>query len=190
MDLRVFLVRHGETAWSKSGQHTGRTNLPLTADGEQAARRLGDRLRGMEFTRVLSSPRERARRTFELAGVAATLEIDPDLAEWDYGDYEGQRTLEIHQSRPDWDIFRDGCPGGESPDQIGARADRIILKLRSQEGNLAIFTHGHFGRVLAARWIGLAAREGQRFLLGTASLSILAYEHNLPGSPVIALWNA
>jgi broad specificity phosphatase PhoE len=187
---RIYLIRHGETEWSLSGRHTSRTDLPLTARGEDAARELGRRLRDIPFARVLTSPRQRARRTCELAALGPVAEIAPDLAEWDYGDYEGQRSADIRQGRPDWNLFRDGCPRGETPAQISERADRFIVRLRGLEGNVALFSHGHFGRVLAARWIGLPVSEAQHFLLGTASLGILDYEHNHVESPVIALWNA
>jgi broad specificity phosphatase PhoE len=184
----VYLARHGETAWSLSGQHTGRTDLPLTERGERNARVLGERLRGMTFAKVLTSPLQRAVRTCELAGFGAVAEIDPDLVEWDYGQYEGRRTAEIHAERPDWQLFRDGCPGGESPDQIGARADRFVGRVRAVKGAVLIFSSGHFLRVLAARWLGLDAAGGRYLLLSTASLSALSYEHNLT-QPVIRLWN-
>ena len=165
---RIYLIRHGETEWSLSGQHTGRTDIPLTARGEDEARELGQRLRDIQFARVLTSPRQRARRTCELAGLGPVAEIEPDLAEWDYGDYEGQRSADIRKARPDWNLFRDGCPRGEMPAQISDRADRLIARLRVLDGNVALFSHGHFGRVLAARWIGLPVSEGQHFLLPTA----------------------
>jgi probable phosphoglycerate mutase len=190
MPPRIYLIRHGETEWSLSGQHTSRTDIPLTACGEDGARELGSHLRDIPFTRVLTSPRQRARRTCELAGLGSMAEIEPDLAEWDYGDYEGKRSADILPTRPDWNLFRDGCPRGETPAQISDRADRLIVRLRVLDGNVALFSHGHFGRVLAARWIGLPVSEAQRFLLDTASLNILGYEHNLAESPVIALWNA
>ena len=189
MPAQIFLIRHGETAWSKSGQHTSRTDLPINEQGEQEARTLAGRLREIKFSRVFTSPRQRARRTCELAGLGSKAEIEPDLAEWDYGDYEGLRTAEIFKSQPDWNLFRDGCPHGEMPGEISQRADRLIARLRMLEGNIALFSHGHFGRVLAARWIGLPVNEAQRFLLNTASLSILGYEHNNVAEPVIALWN-
>jgi broad specificity phosphatase PhoE len=189
MPSRIYLIRHGETEWSLSGQHTSRTDIPLTARGEDGARKLGLHLREIHFNRVLTSPRQRARRTCELAGLGSVAEIEPDLAEWDYGDYEGRRSAEIRAARPDWNLFRDGCPDGESPGQISDRADRLIARLRALEGNVALFSHGHFGRVLAARWIGLQVIEAQRFLLDTASLNILGYEHDRVESPVIALWN-
>lgn len=190
MPPRIYLIRHGETEWSLSGRHTSRTDIPLTARGEDRARELGQRLRDIQFARVLTSPRQRARQTCELAGLGPAAEIEPDLAEWDYGEYEGQRSVDILQARPDWNLFRDGCPQGETPAQISDRADRLIVRLRSLGGNVALFSHGHFGRVLAARWIGLPVSEAQRFLLDTASLGILDYEHNHVESPVIALWNA
>ena len=187
---RLYLVRHGETVWSLSGQHTGQTDIPLTDQGEQDARELAVRLRGMSFSRVFTSPLQRARRTSELAALNRVTEIEPDLAEWDYGDYEGRSAAEIRKVRPDWNVFRDGCPNGKSPSQICKRADRQIAKLRAFEGDLAIFSHGHFGRVLAARWIGLGIEQAQHFLLSTGSLSILGYGHNLAEEPAIILWNA
>lgn len=180
----IYLARHGETAWSPSGQHTGRTDLPSTERGERNARALGKRLRGLTFAKVLTSPLKRSPQTCELAGFGSAAEIDPDLVEWDYGQYEGRRTAEIHAERPDWDLFRDGCPGGESADQIGARADRVVGRLRAIKGDV----HGHFLRVLASRWLGLGAGAGQHFLLSTASLSALGYEHQLT-KPAIQLWN-
>jgi broad specificity phosphatase PhoE len=187
---RLYLMRHGETAWSLSGQHTGRTDIPLTEEGEQDARELAERLRAVEFNRVFTSPLQRARRTCELAGLGKVAEIEPDLAEWDYGDYEGQRPVDIRKARPDWNVFRDGCPGGESPAQVSERADRLIARLRRLESNLALFSHGHFGRVLGARWIELEIRQAQHLLLSTASISILGYEHNRVEAPAIVLWNA
>ncbi len=184
----IHLARHGETAWSLSGQHTGRTDLPLTERGERNARALGQRLRGLEFAKVYTSPLQRAARTCELAGCGTSAEIDPDLVEWDYGQYEGRRTAEIHAERPDWQLFRDGCPGGESPGQIGARADRVVGRVRAIKGDVLVFSSGHFLRVLAARWLGLDASGGRYLLLSTASLSALGYEHNL-AAPAIQLWN-
>ena len=184
----VYLARHGETAWSLSGQHTGLTDLPLTDRGEQNARRLGERFRGMSFSKVFTSPLQRARKTCELAGFGAQAEIDRDLLEWNYGEYEGRRTEEIHAERPDWQLFRDGCPGGESPQQVGARADRVVKRTRGIQGNVLIFSSGHILRVLTARWLGLEPADGKYFLLSTASLSALGYEHNL-SLPVIQLWN-
>ena len=186
----LYLMRHGETAWSLSGQHTGRTDIPLIEQGEQDARKLAERLRDVKFRRVFTSPLQRARRTCELAGLGDLAEIDPDLAEWDYGEYEGLRPVDIRKTRPDWNVFRDGSPGGESPAQVSERADQVIARLRALEGDIAIFSHGHFGRVLAARWIGLEIRQAQHLLLSTASVSILGYEHNVAEVPAIALWNA
>lgn len=186
---RIFIARHGETSWSASGQHTGRTDLPLTAQGEGNARGLARRLGGVAFGTVLTSPRQRARRTCELAGLGAAARVDPDLAEWDYGDYEGLRTAEIRARRPGWNLFADGCPGGESPADVSDRADRLIARLGALEGNVALFTHGHFGRVLAARWVELPVLAAERFLLGTASVGILGHEHGDPAEPVISLWN-
>jgi probable phosphoglycerate mutase len=187
MVRQVYFFRHGETAWSLSGQHTSRTDIPLTEQGEQNARELGQRIQSVRFDRVLTSPRERARRTCELAGLGAAAEVEPDLAEWDYGDYEGRRSVEIRRGRPDWNLFRDGCPHGESPGDISERADRLIARIRSYEGNVAAFSHGHFGRVLAVRWIGLPVIEAEHFLLSTASISILGFDNN---SSAIVRWNA
>jgi broad specificity phosphatase PhoE len=184
----IYLARHGETAWSLSGQHTGLTDLPLTERGEGNARRLGERLTGLTFAKVFTSPLQRAARTCELAGFGAVAEIDRDLMEWNYGDYEGRRTVEIHAERRDWQLFRDGCPGGESPDQVGARADRVVSRVRAVQGDVLLFSSGHFLRVFAARWLGLEPAGGRYFLLSTASLSTLGYEHNL-SEPVIRLWN-
>jgi probable phosphoglycerate mutase len=184
----VYLARHGETAWSLSGQHTGRTDLPLTERGEQQARALGQRLREVNFAKAFTSPSQRARRTAELAGFGGLAEIDPDLAEWDYGQYEGRRTADILAERPGWFLFRDGCPGGETPDQVAARADRVVQRVRAVHGNVLIFSSAHLLRVFAARWLGLEAAGGRYFLLDTSSLSILGYEHNL-SEPAIRLWN-
>jgi broad specificity phosphatase PhoE len=183
-----YLGRHGETAWSLSGQHTGRTDLPLTQNGERQARALGRRLRGHEFVKVLTSPSQRAVRTCELAGFGAGAEIDPDLAEWDYGEYEGRRTPEILAERPDWQLFRDGAPGGETPEQVGARADRVVARIRAIGGNVLVVSSAHISRVVAASWLGLPAPRGRYFYLNTASLSILGYEHNMT-EPLIRLWN-
>jgi len=184
----VFLARHGETAWSLSGQHTGLTNLPLTKRGELNAKSLGERLKGMTFASVLTSPLQRAARTCELAGFGNQAEVDRTLLEWDYGQYEGRRTTDIHKERPDWQLFRDGCPGGESPEQVAARADRVVNRVRAIDDDVLLFSSGHFLRVLAARWLGLEPAAGTFFLLSTASLSALGYEHNR-SQPVIRLWN-
>ena len=184
----IYLARHGETAWSLTGQHTGLTDLPLTERGEQNARALGERLVGLSFAKVFTSPLQRAARTCELTGFGDVAAVDRDLLEWNYGQYEGRRTAEIHAERPDWQLFRDGCPGGESPDQVGARADRALSRLRAVQGDMLLFSSGHFLRVLAARWLGLEPAAGRFFLLSTASLSALGYEHNL-SQPVIRLWD-
>lgn len=184
----VYLARHGETAWSRTGQHTGLTDLPLTEQGRAEARELGERLRELSFTRVLVSPLLRAKETCEAVGLGDRAEIEPDLVEWNYGDYEGKRTVEIRTQRPDWQLFRDGCPGGESVAEISARADRLIAKVRAMSENVILFSSGHISRVIAARWLGLDASAGRYFLLTTASLSTLGYEHNL-SEPVIRLWN-
>ena len=184
----VYLARHGETAWTLSSQYTGLTDLPLTERGERNARRLSERLRGLSFAKVFTSPLQRARRTCELAGFGAVAEIDRDLVEWNYGDYEGRRSADIHRERPDWQLFRDGCPGGESPSEVRARADSAIKRIRAIEDNVLLFSSGHFLRVFAARWLGLEAAIGRHFVLSTASLSALGYEHNL-SQPVVRLWD-
>jgi broad specificity phosphatase PhoE len=185
----VYLARHGNTAWTLSGQHTGLTDLPLTPDGERNAVRLGERLTGMKFVKVFTSPLQRAARTCQLSGFGAHAETDSDLVEWNYGQYEGLTSAQILRQSPDWDLFRDGCPGGESPAQIGERADRVVQRVRSISGDVLVFTSGHFIRVLTARWLALGPGTGGRyFLLNPASLSALSYEHNL-SRPVIRLWN-
>jgi probable phosphoglycerate mutase len=184
----VYLARHGETAWTVSGQHTGLTDLPLTERGERNARNLGERLRGLDFAQVLSSPLQRAIRTCELAGFEGAYDLDRDLLEWNYGEYEGRLTAEILERSPEWDLFRDGCPGGETPRQVAVRADHIIARVRTIPGDVLIFSSGHFLRVLAARWLGLEAAAGRYFLLSTASLSALSYEHSLK-QPAIRLWD-
>jgi broad specificity phosphatase PhoE len=184
----VYLARHGETAWTISRQHTGLTDLPLTAQGEAEAARLGERLAGVTVAAVLTSPLQRAVRTCALAGFGSAAEVESDLLEWNYGAYEGRTGADIRAGRPDWQLFRDGCPGGESPDQIGARADRVICRVRAIEGNTLLFSSGHFLRVFAARWLGLDPGAGRYFLLGTASLSAVGYEHER-SEPVIRLWD-
>ena len=187
--LRLYLIRHGETEWSLSGRHTGRTDIALTAHGEDEARALGKRLRDIPFEHVLTSPLERALQTCILVGLDKAPEVEPDLAEWDYGDYEGQRSSDIRNSSPDWNVYRDGCPHGEMPAEVSDRADRLLARLRAPTGNIALFSHGQFGCVLAVRWIGLAVAEARHFKLGTASVSVLAFDPHNPGVPVIALWN-
>jgi probable phosphoglycerate mutase len=184
----VYLARHGETAWSLSGRHTGLTDLPLTERGEANARALGDRLRGLAFGLVLTSPLQRAKHTCMLAGFDDAAVEDRDLVEWNYGSYEGRSTAEILQERPGWQLFRDGCPGGESPADTGSRADRVIARIRAATGNVLVFSSGHILRVLGARWLGLPPGGGRYFLLGTASVSTLGYEHDKT-EPVFKLWN-
>ncbi len=184
----IYLARHGETAWSLSGQQTGLADLPLTEHGERNARRLEERLRGVTFAKVFTSPLRRAMRTCELAGFGAAAEIDRDLLEWNYGEYEGRRTAEILADRPGWQLFCDGCPGGESPKDVSTRADRVVKRIREVDGGVLVFSSGHFLRVFAARWLGLDVAIGRYFLLSTASLSVLGYEHGR-SEPAIRLWN-
>ena len=183
----VVLIRHGETAWSLSGQHTGSTDIPLTERGEAAARGLAPLLAASPFSLVLSSPLQRARRTCELAGLAGEARLEPDLVEWDYGAYEGLTSKEIQRDRPGWMVFRDGCPDGESPAQVGERVDRVIRRLQQGGGRVALFAHGHLLRVFVARWIGLTPSDGAHFLLDTATLTILS---NYRGLPAVQCWNA
>jgi probable phosphoglycerate mutase len=184
---QIYLIRHGETEWSLSGQHTGVTDLPLTQNGRKVAKLLEPVLAKETFALVLTSPLERARETCELAGLSDRVEIDRDLMEWNYGEYEGLTPKQIHAQAPGWMLFRDGCPGGESPEQIGARVDRVIARVRSVEGHVALFAHGHIFRVFAARWLGLPATAGCHFLLDTATLNILGYYR---GIPAVKRWNA
>jgi probable phosphoglycerate mutase len=184
----IYLARHGETQWSLSGQHTGLTDLPLTERGEENARALRKRLAGLNFGKVFTSPLQRATRTCELAGFGAVAEVDRNLLEWDYGQYEGLTTAQIHAGRPDWQLFRDGCPGGESPEQVGARAEAMVDRVRHLGTNALLFSSGHFLRVFAARWLALEPVAGKYLLLSTASVSAVSYENNLSG-PVIRLWN-
>jgi len=188
--LEIYFIRHGETAWSISGQHTGRTDLPLTPHGEAMARELATTLKGIDFSLVLTSPRLRARATCDLAGLGTGAQTEPDLAEWDYGEYEGLRTAGIHQLHPHWDVWEDGCPGGETPADVSARADHLIARLRDLMGPVALFSHGQFGRALAARWIGLPVAQGQHFAIAAASVGVLGFEVEHPGRRVVALWNA
>jgi len=184
----TYLARHGETEWSREGRHTGLTDLPLTEQGERNAQRLRERLTGLLFVKVLTSPLQRARRTSELAGFGGVAEVDPELIEWNYGDYEGVRTDEIRANQPGWELFRDGCPNGESPADVAARADRVVARVRAIKGNALIFSSGHFLRVFAARWLGLEPITGKYLMLDTASLSALSYEHDLC-DPAIRFWN-
>jgi len=184
----IHLVRHGETAWTESRRHTGLTDIPLTERGESQARRLGEHLRGGTYAHVLTSPLQRARRTCELVGFGAVAQIDADLVEWNYGEYDGLTRAEILEQRPGWQLFRDGCPGGESVAEVGARADRVVARLRAIDEDALLFSSGHFMRAVAARWLGLDASCGGLYVLGTATLSILGYEHDKT-DPVIRLWN-
>jgi broad specificity phosphatase PhoE len=184
----IYLARHGETAWSIAGRHTGLTDLPLTERGEGNARALGQGLASLRFAKVFASPLRRAARTCELAGYGSAAEVDPDLVEWNYGQYEGRTRAEITRERPGWQLFCDGVPGGETLQQIGARADRVVSRVRAVQGDVLLFSSGHFLRVLTARWIGLEPAAGALFLLSTASLSALGYEHEM-SQPAIRLWN-
>jgi broad specificity phosphatase PhoE len=187
---RVFYVRHGETLWSLSHRHTGVTDIDLTPRGERQARGLKLCFDRLSLANVWTSPRLRARQTCDLAGCAAETRIEPDLAEWDYGDYEGLRSADIREKRPGWAIFRDGCPNGETPADITARIDRVIAHIRALGEDIALFSHGQFGAAFAARWIGLPVLEAQHFALGPASISVLSFDPDHPEVPVLALWNA
>jgi broad specificity phosphatase PhoE len=186
-EQKVYLLRHGETEWSLNGRHTGVTDVPLTKNGRMAAQLLRPILARETFGLVLTSPLQRARETCELAGLGERANVERDLMEWNYGEYEGLTTEQIRMTRPGWSVFRDGCPGGESPEQVGARADRVLAKVRAAEGNVALFAHGHILRVVAARWINLSASYGEHFLLDTATLNILGYYRE---SPAFKIWNA
>jgi probable phosphoglycerate mutase len=183
----MVLVRHGETEWTLSGQHTGRTDIPLTERGRKQARLLEPLLSAANFSLVLSSPLQRARETCELAGLRSRMELEPDLMEWDYGEYEGITSKEIKRTAPNWMVFTDGCPGGESPEQVGARVDRLIERIRPVAGRVALFAHGHLLRVFAARWIGFPPSAGQHFLLDTSTVGVLGYYQ---GVPAVKRWNA
>ena len=185
----VWLIRHGETEWTVARRHTGLTNLPLTIAGERQARALQSRLQKVNFARVFNSPLQRAARTCELAGYGLVAEVDENLVEWNYGDYEGKRRPEILADRPDWIIFRDGCPNGESPADVAARADHVISRVRTTPGNVALFSSGHFLRVLIARWLGFDASVGRYFKLGTGGLTVLGYDHDSANEPVVRLLN-
>ncbi|HEY1765069.1 MAG TPA: histidine phosphatase family protein [Opitutaceae bacterium] len=190
MVAQIYVIRHGETEWSANGRHTGSTDLPLNEAGESRARRLRAKLQGIPFSHVLTSPLQRARRTCHLAGLGERARTQDDLHEWNYGEYEGRTTAEIHAGRPDWNLFRDGCPLGESVEQVSKRADAALAAIQSLDGIVAVFSHGHFLRVFTARWIGLPAKEGEHLILGTASRSILGYEHSQSDVPAITLLNA
>jgi probable phosphoglycerate mutase len=185
----AYLCRHGETAWSQTGQHTGLTDLPLTARGEDEARALGEHLRHLPFAQVFTSPLQRAHRTCDLAGYGDGAIVDGDLVEWNYGRFEGRTSREIRAERPDWHIFEHGCPDGESVADVAARADRMVAKLRAIDGDVLVFSSGHFLRMLAARWCGLPPAQGATFHLDTASISIVAYERRRD-EPVVRLWNS
>ncbi|MBA3776444.1 MAG: histidine phosphatase family protein [Betaproteobacteria bacterium] len=185
---QVYLIRHGETAWTISGQHTGRTDVPLTEQGERDAQALSVRLKGASFAKVLTSPLQRARRTGELAGFGDQAAPDPDLTEWDYGAYEGRRTADIRAERPGWRLLEDGCPDGETLQAVSVRADRVIARIRALGSDVLVFAHRDILRIFAARWLGMPAVEARHFYLTTASLSILGYHHDLD-EPVIRLWN-
>jgi probable phosphoglycerate mutase len=185
----VYLVRHGETEWSLSGQHTGLTDLPLTASGEEQARRLQRRLTATAFAKVFSSPLQRAMRTCQLSGYGSAVEADSDLIEWNYGDYESKTRPQILAQRPGWLIFRDGCPNGESPKDVGIRADRVLSRVGEVNGNVLVFSSGHFLRVLMARWLGLEPSGGRYFKVGTATLSVVGYDHNNRSETLIRLLN-
>jgi broad specificity phosphatase PhoE len=184
----VYLARHGETAWSITGQHTGLTDLPLTERGERNAERLGERLANLKVPRVFVSPLQRARRTCELAGFGSVAEVDPELVEWNYGQYEGLTTAEIHKTRPGWRIFRDGCPGGESVDDVCTRAERVVARWRALDKSVLVFSSGHFIEMLTTRWLDLPADAATHLFLDTASLSIVGY-HRTKSNPVLRLWN-
>lgn len=188
MTPKIFLARHGQTEWSLAGKHTGRTDVPLTSAGEGEARFLGRRLSGMSFSPILTSPLQRARRTCELAGFASVAEVLPDLMEWNYGAYEGLKSSEIRVQQPTWHLFRDGCPGGEQLEDVVARADRVIARLKSVQSQALVFTHGHLLRVFSARWARLAPESGASFGLASGSLSVLGTDA-ASGDPIIEHWN-
>jgi probable phosphoglycerate mutase len=186
---RLFLARHGDTAWTESRQHTGRTDLSLNERGEVRARQLGERLQSFSFVHVFTSPLKRASKTCELAGFGAVAEINPDLVEWDYGRFEGKLTAGILTERPGWEMFRDGCPDGESPPDVAARADRFISRVHDLAGDVPAFSSGHIIRMIAARWLGLPPGAGRFFFCRPASVGVLGFEHNSPDEPIICLWN-
>lgn len=186
---RLFVARHGDTAWTESKQHTGRTDLPLNERGEERARQLGPPLRQFSFARAFTSPLQRAAKTAALAGFGDVAAIDPDLLEWDYGRYEGKLTRDIVKEQPGWEIFRDGCPGGESPQEVAARADRFVARVRGLTGDVLAFSSAHIIRMIAARWLGLPPAAGRYFFCRPASVGVLAFEHDNRDEPVIGLWN-
>ena len=186
---KLYLARHGDTAWTDAGRHTGRTDVPLNGRGEEHARQLGQRLRRSSFVRVFTSPLARASKTCALAGFGAGAEVDPDLVEWDYGRYEGRTTADILKERPDWELFRDGCPGGESPGDVAARADRFLARVHDLDGDVLAFSSGHMIRMIAARWLGLSPATGRVFFCDPASVGVLGFEHNRRRQPVLRLWN-
>jgi len=186
---KLYLVRHGDTAWTDSEQYTGRTDLPLNARGEEHARQLGERLRGFSFIRVFTSPLQRAAKTCNLAGFGSAVEVDPDLIEWDHGSFEGVLARDVRREHPGWELFRDGCPCGESPQEVAARADRFIARVQEVRGNVLAFSSGHIIRMIAARWNGLAPAAGRVFFCRPASVGVLGFEHENRGLPIIRLWN-
>lgn len=190
MATEIFLIRHGETQWSLTGRHTGRTDVPLTENGERGASHLRELLQRTKFTHVLTSPLQRARRTCDLVGLGAVARVEPDLREWDYGDFEGRTTADIRAKQPGWRLFQDGCPRGESVEQISQRADRALAEFRAMDGTIILFSHGHFLRALAVRWIGLPIQKGQHLALDTSSVGILSFENPNREMPAISLWNA
>ncbi|QEL14476.1 histidine phosphatase family protein [Limnoglobus roseus] len=184
---KVYLARHGETEWTKTGQHTGRTDIALTPQGEDDAKLIGLRVAHLKFTSVFTSPLQRAKRTSELAGFAAL--VDPDLMEWDYGSFEGKKTADIRKVQADWQLLKHGAPNGETAQQVAARADRVIAKVKALTGNVLIFAHGHYLRVFASRWVGADPAFAQHLLLGTSSISVLSFDHGRIEEPAIMLWN-
>jgi broad specificity phosphatase PhoE len=186
---KLYLARHGDTAWTDSHQHTGRTDLPLNERGEEHARQLGELLRGFSFVRVFTSPLQRASKTCELAGFRAGAEVDRDLIEWDYGRFEGKLTSDVQKERPGWELYRDGCPDGESPGDVAVRADRFLTRVHGMSGPVLAFSSGHIIRMIAARWLGLPPADGRFFFCDPASVGVLGFEHNSRDQPVIRLWN-
>jgi probable phosphoglycerate mutase len=186
---RLFVARHGDTAWTESRQHTGRTDIPLNERGEERARQLGEQLRRFSFSQVFTSPLQRASKTCKLAGFGAVAETDADLVEWDYGRFEGKLTKDIVKERPGWEIFRDGCPDGESPTDVATRADRFIARARGLDGDVLAFSSAHIIRMIAARWLGLPPAAGRFFFCRPASVGVLAFEHKSRNEPIIGLWN-